>query len=89
VATPLEDLAGLEPFVTLARGTDEFIGAIEAALDGRNDAAMRRARIERSRERSWDAIVSAFEAQIEQRLTEVGHVPNRPVHRLVQQAPVH
>jgi glycosyltransferase involved in cell wall biosynthesis len=89
VATPLEDLAGLEPFVTLARGTDEFIGAIEAALDGRADAAMRRARIERSRERSWDAIVGAFEAQIEQRLMEVGHVPNRPVHRLVQQAPVH
>jgi len=74
VATPLEDLEGLEPLVTVVRGPGGFVAAIEAALDGGNDEAVRRARIERSRERSWDTIVSAFESHIERRLLAKGHV---------------
>jgi glycosyltransferase involved in cell wall biosynthesis len=89
VATALDDLAGLAPHVSLVRDTDEFVAAIDAALDGRNDPAARRSRIERSRARSWDAVVGALEAHIEDRLTEKGYVPDRPVHRLVQQTAVH
>ena len=89
VATALDDLAGLAPHVSLARDTDEFVAAIDAALDGRDNAAARRSRIERSRARSWDAIVGALEAHIEHGLMEKGYVPNRPVHRLVQQTAVH
>ncbi len=89
VATALEDLKGLEPHVVLAGNTDEFVAAIEAALDGRNDETARRARIERSRERSWETIVSALEAHIDQSRMEEDHVSNRAVHRVVQQAAVH
>ena len=70
VATPLEDLIGLDPLVALARDTDEFVAAIEAALDEGDNGTMRRTRLERSRERSWDAVVHAFEAQIERCLSE-------------------
>ncbi len=89
VATPLEDLAELDRFVALARDTDEFVTAIEAALERGDDDAIRKARIERSRQRSWETIVSAFEAQIEHHLMERGNVSNRAVHHFIQQAAVH
>jgi glycosyltransferase involved in cell wall biosynthesis len=89
VATELEDLAELGPLVALARDTDEFVAAIEAALDEDAGGAMRARRIARSRQRSWDAIVDAFEAHTEHHLMERGYVSNRPVHRFVQQAAVH
>jgi len=89
VATALDDLAGLEPCVSVAHDAGGFIAAIETALESRHDEAARAARIERSRERSWDAIVSSFEAQIQQRLSEVGHVSNRSVHRFAQQTAVY
>jgi len=85
VATALDDLAGLEPLVAVARGTDEFVAAIETALDGRDGDAMRLARIERSRERSWDSVVHELETQIEQCLIKepavLGPSPDAPLGR--------
>jgi glycosyltransferase involved in cell wall biosynthesis len=89
VATPLDDLKPLAPHVALASDTGEFVAAVERALDERTDEAKRRARIERSRWRSWDAIVDVFEAQIEHQLMEKEHVSNRAVHRVVQPTAVH
>lgn len=93
VATPLEDLEGLEPHVALAEDTDEFVAAIERALEraleARSDESERQARIEYSRARSWDAIVDAFETHIEHQLMEKGHVSDRAVHRVVQPAALH
>jgi UDP-galactopyranose mutase len=89
VATALEDLDGLQPHVALARDAGEFVAAIDRALERGGDEAERRARVERSRRRSWDAIVDAFEANIEHQLMENGHVSDRAVHRVVQPAALH
>jgi glycosyltransferase involved in cell wall biosynthesis len=88
VATPLEDIVQLDRYVALAHDTDEFVAAIDAALSG-DDRASRQARIERSRQRSWDAIVDTFETQLEHSLTEKQHASDRAVHRLVQSSAVH
>jgi len=88
VATPLEDLVQLDRYVALAHDTDEFVAAIDAALD-QDDRARQQARVERSRQRSWDAIVDAFETQLEHSLMEKQHGSDRAMHRLVQSPAVH
>lgn len=89
VATPLEDLEELVPHVVLAKDAEGFVAAIERALERRGDEAEQQARIERSRGRSWDAIVDALEADIEHQLMENGYVSDRAVHRVVQPAALH
>ena len=67
VASGNPDLAGLEPDVLLARGVDEFVGAIAQALDRRSEEDRAR-RMAIAAENTWDTRVARLLGLVEDEL---------------------
>lgn len=64
VATPLDDIRHLEPLITFAEDSDEFVQAIEDCLGNKENAEAQAMRVKAGRRFSWDAVVDELEKRM-------------------------